>query len=158
MTTRFGISDLPTARKPTADTLGATETYRLMLRGATCVLRFIKQVDESLDLSRGLKPKNGGLNFMKTEPTSETTMPRTKMKPQETTNFREFFTIDEVLLKYQELLAHAKKLQSVLKDAAEHLDYCGYGDRWERECAQESKLPQRIEEVLAEWDASNLSK
>lgn len=29
-----------------------------------------------------------------------------------------------------------KKLATALKHAKEHLDYCGYGDKWERECAE----------------------
>lgn len=28
------------------------------------------------------------------------------------------------------------KLRAALKAAGEHLDYCGYGDAWERECSQ----------------------
>ena len=41
-----------------------------------------------------------------------------------------------------------EELISALKAASEHLDYCGYGDSWERECAQSSKLPQQIESAL----------
>lgn len=36
-----------------------------------------------------------------------------------------------------------------LKDAEFQLDYCGYGDSYERECARESKLPEKIESALA---------
>lgn len=41
-----------------------------------------------------------------------------------------------------------KKLGKALKEAVDHLDYCGYGDAWERSCAFESKLPQRLSEAL----------
>lgn len=34
--------------------------------------------------------------------------------------------------------------------AHNHLEYCGYGDQWERECAREAKLPARIEQVIEE--------
>ncbi len=39
-------------------------------------------------------------------------------------------------------------LVEALTKAAEHLDWCGYGDRYERECADEAKLPQLIEAAL----------
>lgn len=38
--------------------------------------------------------------------------------------------------------------KQVIKDMASHLDYCGYGDNWERECAKTSKLPERVEALL----------
>ncbi len=41
-------------------------------------------------------------------------------------------------------------LRTALQAASDHLDYCGYGDKWERECAQESKLPENIARVLEE--------
>lgn len=44
-----------------------------------------------------------------------------------------------------------EKLQAIaeaLKDASEHLDYCGYGDNWERECAEAQKLPEKVEKAL----------
>lgn len=37
-----------------------------------------------------------------------------------------------------------KELTNVLQSASDHLDYCGYGDSWERECARESKLEEKI--------------
>lgn len=43
-----------------------------------------------------------------------------------------------------------KKLLNALEMAHNHLEYCGYGDQWERECARESKLPARIEQVIEE--------
>jgi hypothetical protein len=30
-----------------------------------------------------------------------------------------------------------KKVYKLLKEAYEHLDYCNYGDNWERDCAEE---------------------
>lgn len=42
----------------------------------------------------------------------------------------------------------AKVLHKTLKEASDHLDYCGYGDSWERECAQASKLEQKITKAL----------
>ncbi len=42
-----------------------------------------------------------------------------------------------------------KKLAAALLAAKEHLGYCGYGDRYERECARDSKLEQQIDEALA---------
>lgn len=41
-----------------------------------------------------------------------------------------------------------KELREVLELAGSHLEYCNYGDKWERECAFEDKLPQRIAEIL----------
>lgn len=41
-----------------------------------------------------------------------------------------------------------KQLTEALKAASDHLDYCGYGDKWERECAYEEKLPGQIEAAL----------
>lgn len=41
-----------------------------------------------------------------------------------------------------------QQLYDALKDAAEHLDYCGYGDAWEREGAHAQKLPEKIEAAL----------
>lgn len=39
-----------------------------------------------------------------------------------------------------------RQLATALKNASDHLDYCGYGDSWERECAAE--LPKEIERAL----------
>ena len=39
-------------------------------------------------------------------------------------------------------------LLEALKAASEHLDYCGYGDKWERECADSQGLPKKIEKAL----------
>ncbi len=39
-----------------------------------------------------------------------------------------------------------KKIVETLSDAEHHLDYCGYGDSWERECA--GNLSSEIAESL----------
>lgn len=39
-------------------------------------------------------------------------------------------------------------LRDALEDAESHLDYCGYGDSWERECATAQGLPVKIREAL----------
>jgi hypothetical protein len=41
----------------------------------------------------------------------------------------------------------AKLLYEALKEAREHLEYCNYGDTWERECAREDKLPEKIKKA-----------
>jgi hypothetical protein len=45
-----------------------------------------------------------------------------------------------------------KELYDVLKEAEAHLDYCGYGDSWERECAKASRLEERIAAALARYE------
>lgn len=37
-----------------------------------------------------------------------------------------------------------KQTYEALLAASEHLDYCGYGDSWERECAEASNLEDQI--------------
>lgn len=44
---------------------------------------------------------------------------------------------------------HFQELVKALEAAEEHLDWCGYGDSYERQCAKEAGLPKRIEEALA---------
>ena len=46
------------------------------------------------------------------------------------------------------LISAAPDLLEALEAAQEHLDYCGYGDSWERECAKDSKLEERIEAAI----------
>ncbi len=46
---------------------------------------------------------------------------------------------------------NAEKLQELIElfgEAVLHLEYCGYGDSYERECAREDKLPQRLNAML----------
>lgn len=40
-----------------------------------------------------------------------------------------------------------KQLALLFLEASAHLGYCGFGDEWERECAKEDKLPQRLEKM-----------
>lgn len=47
------------------------------------------------------------------------------------------------------LIAAAPDLLAALKAASEHLDYTGYGDSWERECAREEKLEERINAAIS---------
>lgn len=47
-----------------------------------------------------------------------------------------------------------KKLLATLKLAHEHLEYCNYGDAWERECAEAAKLSEKIEEAIKEAETS----
>lgn len=39
-------------------------------------------------------------------------------------------------------------LHETLVLAQEHLEYCGYGDTWERECAAYNGLSGKIQEAL----------
>ena len=49
--------------------------------------------------------------------------------------------------------AHLARLVGALEAARAHLEYCGYGDPYERECAKQEKLPQLIDEALADTRA-----
>jgi hypothetical protein len=40
------------------------------------------------------------------------------------------------------------ELLAALEAASEHLDYVGYGDSWERECAHDARLPEQISEAI----------
>ena len=40
------------------------------------------------------------------------------------------------------------RMYNALKLASEHLDYCGYGDSWERESAREQGLEDIITKAL----------
>jgi hypothetical protein len=42
-----------------------------------------------------------------------------------------------------------KVLGEALQEAADHLDYCGYGDSWERECAVDNGVTERIDKAVA---------
>ena len=39
-------------------------------------------------------------------------------------------------------------LIEALTAARDHLEYCGYGDSWERECAFDSRLPEQIDDAI----------
>jgi len=41
-----------------------------------------------------------------------------------------------------------QEMRELLQEAYDHLEYCGYGDSWERECAMEAKLPKRLAALL----------
>ena len=49
------------------------------------------------------------------------------------------------------LIAAAPDLLEALQCALDHLEYCGYGDSWERECALtgEDPLDKKIEAAIA---------
>lgn len=40
------------------------------------------------------------------------------------------------------------QLVEALEEAQDHLEFCNYGDSWERECAISNRLAYRIEEAL----------
>lgn len=42
----------------------------------------------------------------------------------------------------------AEELRDALNAAQQHLDYIGYGDDYERECAREAKLEEQINAAL----------
>ena len=41
-----------------------------------------------------------------------------------------------------------ESLGKALQAASDHLEYCGYGDAWERECSISQDLPDKIENAL----------
>ena len=41
-----------------------------------------------------------------------------------------------------------QQVVDALKAASDHLEYCGYGDNWERECAVDDNLPEQIAAAL----------
>ena len=41
-------------------------------------------------------------------------------------------------------------LKAALKEAFDHLEWIGYGDAWERECARDAGLEQRVKAALEE--------
>ena len=45
-----------------------------------------------------------------------------------------------------------KKLAILFQEAVAHLEYCGYGDSYERDCAKEDKLPERLEKMNVRID------
>ena len=40
------------------------------------------------------------------------------------------------------------EIREALEAAVSHLEYCGYGDSWEREGAEAQKLPERLEKAI----------
>lgn len=51
-----------------------------------------------------------------------------------------------------ELVPQISELVNLLAEAHEHLLYCGFGDAWERECAQALNLPKRLKEALERYE------
>lgn len=51
-----------------------------------------------------------------------------------------------------------RKLYKALKAASEHLDYIGYGDKWERECAKASGVEKKIEQALTTFEKAYQNK
>lgn len=47
------------------------------------------------------------------------------------------------------LAGAAPDLLAALKAARDHLNYCGYGDKWERECARAAGLEVQIDTAIA---------
>lgn len=45
-------------------------------------------------------------------------------------------------------------LAQALKAAQAHLEYCGYGDSWERECAKAVGLEQKIADALSAYEVA----
>ena len=56
-------------------------------------------------------------------------------------------------------LTELENLVYALREARDHLNYCGYGDSWERECAMDTSngpnLPTQIEEALKPFETMN---
>lgn len=44
-----------------------------------------------------------------------------------------------------------KELLKALIEAEKHLDWIGYGDKYERECAMEQNLPARLECTIEKY-------
>jgi hypothetical protein len=45
-------------------------------------------------------------------------------------------------------IANYKQVYDALVEAESHLDYCGYGDSWERECARHDNLPEKLQAAI----------
>jgi hypothetical protein len=48
------------------------------------------------------------------------------------------------------LASEYDKVAAALREAVGHLEYCSYGDSWERECADEEGLPDKLSKILEE--------
>ncbi len=58
----------------------------------------------------------------------------------------------------KEVIAFAlRDLTVALEAARDHLEYCGYGDSWERECARDSGLSKQIEDAILKGKMTILS-
>jgi len=47
-------------------------------------------------------------------------------------------------------------LGEALKKAKDHLEYCGYGDSWESECAYNIDLPGMVDSAVEQYEASQV--
>ena len=56
---------------------------------------------------------------------------------------------DEALGKQRDAAADLRACVEALSAASEHLEYCGYGDEYEREGARQRRLPEMIAAALA---------
>lgn len=45
------------------------------------------------------------------------------------------------------------QLKDALEDAENHLDFTGYGDSYERDCARQERLPEKIQEAIKAAEA-----
>ncbi len=45
-----------------------------------------------------------------------------------------------------------KILGVALTEARDHLEYCGYGDSWERECALDGGMDKRLDEAVTKYE------
>lgn len=48
-----------------------------------------------------------------------------------------------------------EEVHNLLVRANEHLEYCGFGDAWERECAKASGLTKDLEEYFRREETTN---
>lgn len=63
-------------------------------------------------------------------------------------NSEEGVALSKLAAALAEARENVKRLHDALQHASDHLEYCGYGDNWERECAMDSKLPEEIRAAL----------
>ena len=49
---------------------------------------------------------------------------------------------------FAHLTGITRQLADALQAASDHLDYCGYGDPWEQECAEAMGLETQIKQAL----------
>jgi hypothetical protein len=59
-----------------------------------------------------------------------------------------FPELEKLKVEHCTLRRKARMIRDALEAAYEHLEYCGYGDSWERECAMDSGLDIKLKEAL----------
>ena len=96
----------------------------------------IKELEEELVTIKLARPTLSRVVQLETENTNL----KQKIKASGRTKLRE---------RVASLEAKVKVAEEALDEAITHLDYCGYGDSYERECAKENNLPERLEAALA---------